>query len=79
MRGISLDNEAIRVSAEGINEMRDRTILLTRIQVHYDLTIPAGSREKVDRALSTHVEKCHIVRSLQGAVEVHWTADVREV
>jgi uncharacterized OsmC-like protein len=79
VRGISLDNEAIRVSAEGINEMRDRTILLTRIQVHYDLTIPAGSREKVDRALSTHVEKCPTARSLEGAVEVGWTADIKEV
>lgn len=79
VRGISLDNDSIRATAEGFNVLEERLILLKRIHVHYDLVIPAGSREKVDRALSTHAEKCPTAKSLQGAVEVTWSADVREV
>lgn len=78
MRGISLDSDDIRVTAEGTNEVRDRIIVLTRIHVHYTLRIPGGSREKVDRALSTHVDKCPTAQSLKGAVEVTWSADVEE-
>lgn len=73
-----LDADAIRASAEGVNELDGRMILLRRIHVHYELEIPAGSREKVDRALATHVEKCPTARSLQTAVEVSWTADITE-
>lgn len=58
--------------------MVDRIPVLTRIEVHYELTIPAGSREKVDRALATHVDKCPTARSLKGAVEIEWTADITE-
>lgn len=79
MRGISLENDAIRATAEGRNDVVDRVVVLTRIDVHYDITLPPGTdREKVDRALATHVEKCPTARSLVGAVEVHWTADIRE-
>lgn len=63
---------------EGFNELRDRLPVLTRIHVRYALTIPAGTRETVDRALARHVEKCPTAASLQGAVEVTWEADIRE-
>lgn len=78
MRGISLENDHIKATAEGFNELVERLVLLRRIHVHYDLVIPAGTREKVDRALGTHAEKCPTAQSLKGAVEVTWTADVRE-
>ena len=58
--------------------MRDRIPTLTRIHVHYDLTIPKGTRETVDRALDRHVSKCPTAASLRGAVEVTWSADVTE-
>ena len=78
MRGIKLDSEAIVASAKGINEVRDRIPVLTRIEVEYTLRIPAGSRETVDRALSRHVDKCPTAQSLKGAVEVSWTAQIEE-
>ena len=79
MRGIPLDADAISATAEGTNEMMDRIPLLRRIHVHYTLRLPAGApRDKVDRALATHVEKCPTARSLVGAVEITWTADVHE-
>lgn len=79
MRGISLDAADIVADARGVHELRDRIPVLTRIEVHYTLRIPAGARETVDRALGRHVEKCPTARSLEGAVEVTWTADIEEV
>lgn len=70
--------EAMEARGEGINEVRDRIPVLTRIEVRYALQIPSGSREKVDRALASHVEKCPTARSLKGAVEFAWTADITE-
>ena len=72
-----MDADAIRCTAEGTNEVVDRVIVLTRIHVHYTIRLPEGAdREKADRALETHVAKCPTARSLAGAVEVTWTADV---
>ncbi len=72
-------NDAISVRAEGVNEVVDRMVVLTRIHAHYTIRLPAGAaRDKVDRALETHVPKCPTARSLEGAVEVSWSADVTE-
>jgi uncharacterized OsmC-like protein len=71
--------EAIVATAEGTNEMVDRLPLLRRIHVHYTLRVPEGApRDKVERALATHVDKCPTAQSLKGAVEVTWSADVQE-
>lgn len=78
MRGISLDPAHIVADARGTHALRDRIPVLERIDVHYTLRIPAGSRETVDRALSRHLEKCPIARSLEGAVAMAWTADITE-
>ena len=71
--------DGISATVEGINEMVDRIPTLTRIRVHYTLRLsPDAPREKVDRALETHVAKCPTAQSLKGAVEVEWTADMGE-
>jgi uncharacterized OsmC-like protein len=71
--------DAIDARAEGVNELVDKIVVLTRIHVHYTLRLPPGApRDKVDRALETHVSKCPTAKSLEGAVEVTWTADVIE-
>jgi organic hydroperoxide reductase OsmC/OhrA len=77
-REIRLDPDAITATAEGTNEVVDGIVTLTRIDIHYQLRIPAGSRERVERALSRHREKCPTARSLAGAVEVEFTADITE-
>lgn len=77
MRGISVPEGDISCTAEGVNEVVDRIIVLTKIRVHYDIRLPAGAdREKVDRALSTHVDKCPTAQSIRDSVEFEWTADV---
>ena len=70
-------NDAISVKAEGVNEVVDRVVVLTKINARYTIRLPDGTpRDKVDRALATHVAKCPTARSLEGAVEVTWSADV---
>ena len=70
-------NDAISCKAEGTNEVVDRIIVLTKIHVHYSLRIPPGApRDKVDRALETHVSKCPTAQSIKDSVEITWTADV---
>lgn len=79
MRGISVPNGDISCAAEGINEVVDRIIVLTRIDVHYTIRLPAGAdREKVDRALASHVDKCPTAQSIKDSVEIGWTAEVTE-
>jgi uncharacterized OsmC-like protein len=77
-RGIRLDGEHIGAEAEGINELRDGVIVLTRIDSHYRLRIPADAREKVERALARHQEKCPTARSLAAAVAIGWSAEIEE-
>ncbi len=72
-------NDAISVTAEGVNEVVDRMVVLTKIHAHYTIRLPSGApRDKVDRALATHVSKCPTACSLKGAVDVTWSADVTE-
>ncbi|MEJ2481909.1 MAG: OsmC family protein [Gemmatimonadota bacterium] len=77
-RGIFLANEDITADVEGVNEIRDRLPVLTRIVVRYHLNIPAGSRETVERSLERHASKCPTASSLSGAVEVEWEAQITE-
>ena len=77
-RGVFLSNDDITAEVEGINEIRDRVPVLTRILVRYALRIPAGSREVVERALERHASRCPTAASLAGAVTVEWEADVSD-
>lgn len=79
MRGIKVADGDISCTAEGTNEVVDRIILLTRIDVHYTIRLPEGAdREKVDRALATHVDKCPTAQSIKDSVAVAWTAEIVE-
>lgn len=77
MRGIKVPDGDIGCTAEGTNEVVDRIILLTKIHVHYTIRLPDGAdREKVDRALETHVGKCPTAQSIKDSVAITWSADV---
>jgi len=77
VRGITVADGDIGCTVEGTNEIVDRVIVLTKIDVHYTIRLPAGAdREKVDRALASHVDKCPTARSIRDSVRVAWTADI---
>lgn len=77
-REVKLDPGAVRAEVEGVNEIRDRLPVLTRIHVHYVLRVPADVREIVDGALERHHSRCPTAGTLRGAVAVEWTADIIE-
>lgn len=78
VRGIPVGPEDIKAEVRGVNEIRDRIPTLTEIAIHYTLRVPAEGREKVDRALATHQDKCPTASSLKAAVAISWTADIQE-
>jgi len=78
-RGVKLPPGAIVADVEGVNEIRDRLPVLTRIEIRYRLTIPRATREVVEKALERHQEKCPTAATLSGAVDVQWTADIEEI
>ena len=78
VRGIRLPPNAISATATGVNELVDGLVRLTEVRVHYRLSIPAGTRDAVDRALSRHQEKCPTAVSLAAAVRITWSADITE-
>jgi uncharacterized OsmC-like protein len=77
-RQIFLAREDAACRAEGLHEVRDGLPILTEVQVRYRLRIPAGTREKVDRALAKHQDRCPTARSLAGSVKVGWSAEIEE-
>lgn len=77
-RAIKLAPDAISASATGVNELVNGLVRLTEIRIRYRLSIPAGTRESVDRALARHQEKCPTATSLAAAIAISWTADITE-
>lgn len=73
-----MEGDAIRATARGTNEVRDRIPVLVGIHVLYRLEVPVGSREVVERALERHASRCPTAASLKGAVAVTWEAEVDE-
>ena len=78
-RGIELDDGAVSATVEGLHDVRDRLPVLTRVHVRYSIRVPSESREVVDRALERHQSKCPTANTLQGAVDVEWSAEIEEI
>ena len=79
VREVRLEPGAVRAEVEGINEVVDGIPTLREIKVRYFMRVPRDARERVDRALAKHQEKCPTARSLAGAVAVSWSAEIEEV
>jgi len=77
-RGIKLAPDDISASATGVNDLVDGIVRLISVTINYRLTIPPGTRDAVDRALSRHQEKCPTAMSLAPAIAISWTADITE-
>ena len=74
-----MDDGAVTADAEGVNEMVDRIVVLTKINVRYTIRPPAGApRDKIDRALATHVAKCPTAQSIKDSVAISWSAEIVE-
>ena len=78
MRDIEASREKIQADVEGDIEAIDSVMRITRIRVRYLLRIPAGTREKVERAVATHATKCPAAYSVKGCIDLDIAADITE-
>ena len=78
MREIPAPREKIRADVEGDIESVDNVLRITRIRVRYRLRIPAGTRERAERAVATHATKCPAANSVRGCIALDITADITE-
>ena len=77
MRGIA-SAENLVADVEGQIEEVDGVLRITRIHLHYRAAIPAGSRERFDRALASYAEKCPAYQSVRACIECTWDAQISE-
>ena len=78
-REVELGPDDLVAEVEGVNEVEGKVPVLTEIRVHYRIRVPAEDRGTLEKVLARHQEFCPSARSLEGAVEVSWTADIEEL
>ncbi len=76
-RKIAFDRDGFVATVEGRIVGVGKTIRIKSIRMHYELAVPAESREATERALVLHPQGCPAHQSVQGAIEVSWDARVR--
>lgn len=63
---------------EGDVSETDGSVRVSAIRVTYRLKIPAGTREKAERALETYSKGCPAYQTIKDCVETRWTAELEE-
>jgi len=76
-RKIAFDRDGCVATVEGRIVGVGKTIRIKSIHMHYELAVPADSREATERALTLHPQGCPAHQSVQGAIDVTWDARVR--
>ncbi|MFQ5893228.1 MAG: OsmC family protein [Nitrospinota bacterium] len=78
VRGIPSHPDKLKTTVEGDIEDVDGKPVITNIRIKYHLTVPEGTREKAERALSRHKERCAASTSVERGIQVSWDAEVVE-
>ena len=76
-RKIAFDPHTYTASIEGRIVGIGKTIRIRSIHVHYDLAVPAESREAAERALAVHPAGCPAHQSVKDAIAITWEATLR--
>jgi|SRR5438876_6971711 len=76
-RKIPFDRGAFTATVDGRIVGAGKTIRIRSIRVHYQLTVPADSREAAVRALALHPRGCPAHESVKDAIAVSWDAALR--
>jgi organic hydroperoxide reductase OsmC/OhrA len=77
-RKIPTQPDRLESRAEGIIENVDGKALITRIKVHYKVTVPKGRRADALRAIEVHEKGCPASQSVQRGIAIEWDGDVEE-
>lgn len=78
MRDIPAPKEKLQASVEGDIQAIDNVLRITKIRVRYRIRVPAGSRERAQRAVDTHATKCPAANSVRGCIDLDVAADITE-
>ena len=76
-RKVEYDRESYKASVEGRISGNGKTIRIKSIHVHYELTVPAESREATERALAAHPQGCPAHQSVKYAINITWSATLK--
>ena len=76
-RKVLFDRASYTATVDGRIAGVGKTIRITTITMHYDLTVPPESREAAERALAVHPAGCPAHESVKGAIAVTWDATLR--
>jgi uncharacterized OsmC-like protein len=76
-RKIGFDRDTYSATVEGRIVGIGKTIRIRSIHVHYDLAVPAESREATERALAVHPAGCPAHQSVKDAIAITWDATLR--
>jgi uncharacterized OsmC-like protein len=76
-RKIGFDPHTYTATVEGRIVGIGKTIRIRSIHVHYDLAVPAESREATERALAVHPAGCPAHQSVKDAIAITWDATLR--
>jgi len=76
-RKIPFDRNRFTATVDGRIAGVGKTIRITSITMHYDLTVPPDALEATQRALELHPQGCPAHESVKGAIEVTWDATVK--
>ena len=71
-RKIEFNRETYRATVEGRIAGIGKTIHIKSIHVHYEISVPADSREATERALAAHPQGCPAHQSVKDAIDVSW-------
>jgi len=78
VRGIK-SAENLVAEMEGDIEDVEGVLKITTIRIRYRFKIPAGTREKADRALAVYAEKCPAYQTVKDCIRCTWEAVMEEV
>ncbi len=77
-RKIPTQPNRLSSEAEGVIENVDGKPLVTRIKVHYKITVPKGKREEALRAIEVHEKGCPASQSVRRGIAIEWDGQVEE-
>jgi uncharacterized OsmC-like protein len=52
---------------------------ITKIRLKYHIKLPAGTKEKAERALAVYAEKCPAYQTVKSCIEISWTGEFEEI
>src|SRR5262245_29956224 len=76
-RKIAFDRDSFTATVEGRIVGIGKTIRIESINVHYDVAVPAESREAAERALEVHPQGCPAHQSVKDAIQITWGATLK--